>query len=229
MRHDPCSIFKIFKDISFHSQIFNFISILGLLSRDSDTEDDAVDDDEDVKLSSITETETDTHEESDAVVEPELSDKSGDKTEPQSNTAKKQLLEVAQNYPPAVIKNTDHKKYRNDDDHDGDQQPPRSRQSSVSRGTSPIMDILPTINDQDTRLQPPPILTPTQQQNSYHKRRNVMKGGYSMESTSSVSSFKSSHSSWSSISSTKHGSVDEAVTPRPNSLCFSKKQVMTDL
>ena len=115
MRHDPCSIFKIFKDISFHSQIFNFISILGLLSRDSDTEDDAVDDDEDVKLSSITETETDTHEESDAVVEPELSDKSGDKTEPQSNTAKKQLLEVAQNYPPAVIKNTDHKKYRNDD------------------------------------------------------------------------------------------------------------------
>jgi hypothetical protein len=88
------------------------------------------------------------------------------------------------------------------------------RQSSISRGTSPITELLLTNKVQEIRLHPPPA--------------KQVKGGNSLESSSSVSSWKSSNSSWSSLSSTKLNS-EETVTRRPNSLDLSNKCITTDL
>ena len=102
------------------------------------------------------------------------------------------------------------------------------RQSSISRGTSPITELLLTNKVQEISLHPPPPLPPTHQSSSFQTRAKKVKGGYSLESSSSVSSWKSSNSSWSSLYSTKLN-AEETVTKRPNSLDFSKKCIMTDI
>ena len=102
------------------------------------------------------------------------------------------------------------------------------RQSSISRGTSPITELLLTNKVQEISLHPPPPLPPTHQSSSFQTRAKKVKGGYSLESSSSGSSWKSSNSSWSSLSSTKLN-AEETVTKRPHSLVFSKKCIMTDI
>ena len=92
------------------------------------------------------------------------------------------------------------------------------RQSSISRGTSPITELLLINKVQEITLHPPP------KSSSLQTRAKQVKGGYSLESSSSVSS----NSSWSSLSLSKLNG-EETVTKRPNSLDLSKKCIMTDL
>ena len=92
------------------------------------------------------------------------------------------------------------------------------KQSSISRGTSPITELLLINKVQEITLHPPP------KSSSLQTRAKQVKGGYSLESSSSVSST----SSWSSLSLSKLNG-EETVRKRPNSLDLSKKCIMTDL
>ena len=102
------------------------------------------------------------------------------------------------------------------------------RRPSISRGTSPIKELFLTaqVHPPTTLHNLPSAHLPQTTNQPYSKQ---VKGSYSLESSSSVSSWMSSNSSWSSFSPTKLNVPEQPVRTRPNSLDVSKTCIVTDL